>query len=231
MDKIKIYYEHYPIKSSYDHKSCIVVLVDENKDIAKILSKKKRYPRFRGGSETGFKNIISVNHALRMLLFDDTELMLNLRFVGTDLTCFGAYLSIIETQNSIIWKSIEKPRSEKVQFVLYFPVDEDLPEKIPAFHFEFDKEEYLLEILRFIDDLDDFCYSDDHFVAAFNIIDAKIKNRKKQLSEARRYLLDRLLSEEQNYLLEKHLLSEEPNYLIDDFLRPKRKNDRKRLKK
>jgi len=229
MYKIKIHPENCA-ESSYEFMSKITILIGENKDIAKFLSKKIRLKGFLS-RETGFANIIRVNHALRMLLFGDTELMLNLRFAETDQTYFGAYLSIVETQNSVIWKNIKKPKNENIPFVLDFPVDEDLPEKIPTFHFEFDKEEYYLAIRRFINDLEDMCYPDDLYVFASNIIDYKLENRKKQLYEAQRYLLDRLLSEEQDYLLEKHLQTEEPNYQIDDLLRPKRKNDRRRLNK
>jgi len=232
MDKIVFYVNN---QNDGGYNSRIIIMVDENKDIAKLIAKEERYPRYSWRYEglIGFENICEVNPLLRMLLFDDTDLLLTLRVVGTNQYYIWAYLSILETQKTIIWKNTQHPRKEKSPFIISFPIDGDLPKKIPEFLFEFDKEQYFLAITHFISDLDDRCYADDCVLAARNIMEAKMTNSKRlkiALAEERRYLLDKLLSEEICCLFDKLLLPEEQYYLLEDNLLPKDKNDRKHLK-
>jgi len=233
MDKIKLEYNYCP--NFKDFNSGITIFVDENKDIAKLIAKEKRVLSQR---KIGFVSSLERNSLLDFLSLIDHTVLLILRDVGTNQFCFATHLSIFETKNSIVWNSTQNTRKNKISFkyqsplIINFPVDEDLPPKIPAIHFEFDKNQYYKTIGDYIDKLYNVGYYEQEFGSALDIIRAKTINNKRlieALAKEQYYLpFGNVLSEEQCGLYHK-LLSEEQYYLLEDYLLPKGKNDRKKL--
>jgi len=234
MDKIELNYTYCP--SENDFKPGITILVDEDKGIAKLIAREKRVLSQR---KIGFVSSIESYSFLDFLSLIDHTVLLVLRFVGTNQVRYSGRLSVLETGNSIIWNSTQHARKDKISFknqfplIISFPVDEDFPQKTPAFHFEFDKNQYYKTIGDYIDKLYNVGYYEQEMGSALEIIRTKTMNNKNLidvLSKEQYYLpFGSVLSEEQCDLFEK-LLSEEQYYQLEEDLLPKEKNDRKHFK-
>jgi len=210
MDRIKFDFSFF-FDADYEdcYKSNITIIVNESNDIAKLISKEKRVLSYR---EIGFVSSFSMEPEFLLAhILEDTQFMLLMNVVGKQGYFIFKFLSIFETQNNIIWTEIENPSFYKFPLTLGFPVDDDFPKQIPKFHFEFEKMQYYQAISDFVDNIFDNANCNLETVIPYldlNIIEAKKVNNKR-LNE---------------------ILYEEKCFPLEDFLRYKRKNDRKYLK-